>query len=98
MQIEAITFEENGQAVINWDALELLTNKETSESVKYFMDVLGYKFLDFKDADTLVRLILEKDSMFAIYKYYKTTNHLGFSMIAKFEMKEILELVGEKCV
>ena len=96
MAIEMLTFDENGQGVIDFDSLEMITNEEFVEDIKISLD-LNWQICAIEKLDGYVTVYLQSyKNRIKTLMYVKEKNHIITSSFSKFDMEVAVNILGGK--
>lgn len=96
MAIEMLTFDENGQGVIDFDSLEMITNEEFVLDIKISLD-LNWQICAIEKLDGYVTVYLQLyGNRIKTLMYVKEKNHIITSSFSKFDMEVAVNILGGK--
>lgn len=98
--IDLITFNENGQGVIDWESLESITSLEFVERIKRHLNSFPNNYIfDIKQNTSFVNVYINWDNgALRLFTYYKRDSFFDISICRLNDMERFIEHLGGKIV
>lgn len=95
MSLEMITFDENGQGAIDFDALELITSVDFVDAVKSQME-FDFEICHFENLSSSATIFLKRDTSLFLITLFRNTNTIHKSYLSKFDLSTCVQILGGK--